>query len=141
MSYRMGKACRAIQHERVSDDEDSCGHAARVIREESQMFNRNGRVLTLCTLTSMLALGGCATSPTVQHVDLGAFSETPEPAMPRVNVAVASQMAQNALRSDNGIQLGAGDRFGRQVFASYVASLRMQDHNRHYAEVGINNNY
>jgi len=100
------------------------------------MFKSSVRMATLGTLTGILALGGCAASSQTQHVSMGAVSETPAPAMPRVNTAVAERLASNALRyEDMGIQLGAGDRFGRQMHDSYMVAVRLREHNRMLAEV------
>ena len=64
------------------------------------------------------------------------------PATPRVNTAIASRLARNVLISDaTAIQLGAGDRFGRQMHASYVASVRLQEHHRMLAEVEAGADY
>lgn len=100
------------------------------------MFKSSARIATLFTLTGIIALGGCAAAPQTQQVSMGAFAEESTPATPRVNTAVAERLAHNALRYEpTGIQLGAGDRFGRQMHASFVVALRMREQHRMLAEV------
>lgn len=100
------------------------------------MFKRSARLAMLAPVAGILLLSACATQPHTQQVNVGVVSDSPPPATPQINRAAAQRLTSSAVHHDSGaVALGAGDRFGHQMYVNYMLAVRMHEQDRMLAEV------